>query len=90
MKTIISALIILLGTSAISAKTVDLRNKRLQGLKLNYANTLMLEQTLRQNAEGDVNPDKIEVKFECVKKWPIRGRKDTLAYQCNPIEIEVP
>lgn len=90
MKTTFGLLLILTTTMAVEAKTIDLRGKRLQGLKLNYANTLQLEQTIRQQGSPGMDTKKIEVKFECIKKWKVRGRDDTLTYQCNPIEIEVP
>lgn len=77
-------------TPCINAAKIDLRNKRVPGIKVSYPNTVLLEQVARQNGQGRMDTEKITVKMYCYKKWKVRGRDSTLTYQCDPLEIEVP
>ena len=77
-------------TLSVGAKTIDLRGKRVPGIKVSYPNTVLLEQVARQNGEGRMDTEKILVKMYCYKKWKVRGRDSTLTYQCDPLEMEVP
>ncbi|GEM_PF-2270095 len=90
MKSLLVGLFIfILAQSAIS-KTIDLRKRRIPGIKLNYTNTVLLEQTARINTNGPADTERIQVTMTCYKKWKVRGRDSTRTYQCDPIEMVVP
>ena len=89
MKAILCSLLIALSATS-QAKTIDLKNKRLPKINLTYQNTAMLEQTIRQNGGRKLDMSKIEIELECTKSAPVRGRSDTKAYSCKPIEVSTP
>jgi len=90
MKWIVYGISVLLTLSVTHGETIDMRGKRVPGLKLTYTSTLVLEQLARRRSKGQVDIEKINVSMHCYKKWKVIGRKNTLTYQCQPYEIEVP
>lgn len=92
MKLAFITLFFALTTHRAAGEVIDLKSKRLPGLKLSYTNSALLEQVARRNSKAG-DPDRteeIQVTFRCYKKWKVRGRDSTRTYQCDPIEMEVP
>ncbi len=55
---------------------------------MSYANTSLIESTIRRKVSTKANTEEVIIKFKCYKRWKVRGRSKTKAYQCDPIEIE--
>ncbi len=92
MKRLFLGLIVAITAQSVFGEVIDLRKKRLPGLKLTYTNSVLLEQVAQRHSKGrDRDKTKeIKVTFHCYKKWKVRGRDSTKTYQCDPIEMEVP
>jgi hypothetical protein len=65
--------------------------RELPGYKISPTNSILLEQSVRSTFKKivDKETENIEVHMKCKKKWRIRGRKNSKAYQCHPIFLKV-
>lgn len=92
MKALIVPIFLLLLTQSALSEVIDLRKKRLPGLKITYTNSVLLEQMAQRHSKGrdKENAEEILVTLRCYKKWKVRGRDSTKTYQCDPVEMEVP
>ena len=70
------------------AQKVTFSQRSAPGLKISYPNTALIESIVRQKISTRADTDKIIIKMKCYKRWKVRGRSGTKAYQCEPIEIE--
>jgi hypothetical protein len=83
----ITALIIFI-TPTFGAQKVLIPQRTVPGLKISYPNTALIESIVRQKISTRADTDEIIIKMKCYKRWKVRGRSNTKAYQCEPIEIE--
>tara|TARA_Y100000782_G_scaffold21482_1_gene23287 strand:+ start:54522 stop:54773 length:252 start_codon:yes stop_codon:yes gene_type:complete len=77
-----------MSSGAFGAQKVVLSQRAAPGLKMSYPNTALIESIVRQKISTRADTDKIIIKMKCYKRWNVRGRDNTKAYQCEPIEIE--
>ncbi len=72
----------------LGAQKVIIPQRGAPGLKMSYNNTALIESTVRQKISTKADTEEVIIKLKCYKRWKVRGRSKTKAYQCDPIEIE--
>jgi hypothetical protein len=76
-------------SSPVREKKIE--ERELPGYKLSPTNSIILEQSIRRSFKkvSDKEVEKVEIHLKCEKKWKIRGRDKSKAYQCDPIFLKV-
>lgn len=75
--------------AAENSKEVKIPSRSIPGMRVNRANSRLIEMAAKRYLKTP-NQEKVIMKYECYKKWRVRGTTSIKDYQCDPISIAPP